>query len=149
MWAKSLCAISRSGGLAVLLTIGALATAQAGEPASVTVQLGKQNGQMTVTMSTNKVAAGTVEFVVTNASHDLMHEFLLTPWKGNPAALPYDAKATQVVEDDLPHLQGLEDMPPGTKATLRLVLTPGSYVAFCDQPGHYKLGMFTTLTVTP
>jgi uncharacterized cupredoxin-like copper-binding protein len=38
-------------------------------------------------------------------------------------------------------------MPPGTATTVRLVLEPGQYVAFCNQPGHYKAGMERRFTV--
>jgi uncharacterized cupredoxin-like copper-binding protein len=42
----------------------------------------------------------------------------------------------------------VEDMKPGAEATLRLPLKPGSYALFCNQPGHYKLGMVAAFTVT-
>lgn len=123
--------------------------AQAAEPASVKVTLADQAGKdMRVVLSTDKVKAGAVEFEVTNASTDEMHEFLITPWKGAITKLPYDAKADAVAEDELPHLQGVEDMPAGAKATVRLVLAPGEYVVFCNQDGHYKMGMKARFIVT-
>jgi len=39
-------------------------------------------------------------------------------------------------------------MKPGAEATLRLPLKAGKYVMFCNQPGHYKLGMVARFTVT-
>lgn len=123
--------------------------AHAAEPASVKVTLTDQTGKdMRIGLSTNKVKAGAVEFEITNASTDQMHEFLITPWKGAITSLPYDAKENAVDEDKLPHLEGVEDMPAGAKATLRLVLTPGEYVVFCNQAGHYKMGMEARFTVT-
>ena len=123
--------------------------ANAAEPASVKVTLTDQTGKdMRIGLSTNKVKAGAVEFEVTNASTDQMHEFLITSWKGAITSLPYDAKESAVDEDKLPHLEGVEDMPAGAKATLRLVLTPGEYVVFCNQAGHYKMGMEARFTVT-
>ncbi len=77
-----------------------------------------------------------------------MHEFLITPWKGKITALPYNKKEDEVIEDKLPHLAGVEDMKPGAKAILRLPLEAGRYVVFCNQPGHYKLGMVARFTVT-
>ncbi|MDE2228783.1 MAG: copper resistance protein [Alphaproteobacteria bacterium] len=103
---------------------------------------------MAITLSRDKVKAGPVEFEVTNTSTDLMHEFLIAPWKGKITSLPYDAKAKAVAEDKLPRLEGVEDMKAGAKATIRLVLAPGDYVVFCNQPGHYKMGMERRFTVT-
>ena len=123
--------------------------AQAAEPTDIKVTLTDQAGKdMHIGLSTNKVKAGAVEFEVTNASTDQMHEFLIMPWKGATTSLPYDAKENAVAEDKLPHLEGVEDMPAGAKATIRLVLTPGEYVVFCNQSGHYKMGMETRFTVT-
>ena len=95
---------------------------------------------MRIVLDKSTVKAGAVEFEVANASTDLMHEFLITPWKGKITGLPYDAKENAVAEDKLAHLQGVEDMPAGAKATIRLVLAPGEYVVFCNQAGHYKIG---------
>lgn len=122
--------------------------AHAAEPASVKVTLTDQAGKdMRIALSKNKVKAGAVEFEVTNASTDLTHEFLVTPWKGAITSLPYDAKENAVAENKLPHLQGVEDMPAGAKATIRLVLKAGEYVVFCNQAGHYKMGMEARFTV--
>jgi uncharacterized cupredoxin-like copper-binding protein len=132
-----------------LLIIAAAPPVCAAEPTSVKVTLSDQAGKdMRIILSKDKVKAGAVEFKVTNASTDLMHEFLITPWRGAITSLPYDAKRNAVAEDKLPHLQGVEDMPAGTKATVRLVLTPGEYVVFCNQTGHYKMGMEHRFTVT-
>jgi uncharacterized cupredoxin-like copper-binding protein len=132
---------------AAFLLAGPLA--HAAEPTTVKVTLSDKAGKdMLITMSHNKVKAGAVEFEVTNASTDLMHEFLITPWRGAITRLPYDAKERAVAEDKLPHLQGIEDMPAGTKATIRLVLAPGEYAVFCNQEGHYKMGMEARFTVT-
>ena len=132
---------------AVLVAGGPLA--HAGEPTSVKVTLSDQAGKaMAIALSQAKVKAGAVEFAVTNASTDLMHEFLIAPWKGAITGLPYNAKESSVAEDKLPHLQGIEDMPVGAKATIRLVLAPGEYVVFCNQTGHYKMGMAHRFTVT-
>ncbi|HEV2334082.1 MAG TPA: hypothetical protein VGS13_01160 [Stellaceae bacterium] len=126
-----------------------LATPSAAEPPSVKVELwNKNDGTMGLTIDKKSVAAGPVEFEIRNTSTDLMHEFLIAPWPGSLTSLPYDATALKVKEDQVPGLQGQEDMKPGTETTLRLVLRPGSYIAFCNQPGHYKTNMYTRFTVT-
>lgn len=39
-------------------------------------------------------------------------------------------------------------MKPGAEATLRLPMKPGHYAVFCNQPGHYKMGMVADFTVS-
>lgn len=126
-----------------------LATAAlAAEPASVKVNLSDKGGQDRILMSASKVKAGGVEFEITNTSKVSLHEFLIAPWKGAITKLPYNDKEGAVRESKVRDLQGVEDMKPGAEATLRLVLKPGPYVVFCNQPGHYKLGMVARFTVT-
>ena len=139
---------SRLAAVCAVLLFAGSHLAQAAEPTSVKVTLWDKDGKMGITLSGDRVKAGPVEFEVTNASHELMHEFLITPWTGAITSLPYDAKETAVAEDKLPHVQGVEDMKPGLATTMRLVLAPGEYVVFCNQPGHYRMGMERRFTVT-
>jgi uncharacterized cupredoxin-like copper-binding protein len=134
-----------AGLVLALLAAGPVAAA---EPPTVHVTLWDKDGKMGITLSRNKVKAGPVDFEVKNSSSSLMHEFLITPWRGKITALPYDAKQSQVDEDKLPRMQGIEDMKPGLAATIHLVLAPGEYVVFCNQPGHYKMGMERRFTGT-
>ena len=122
--------------------------ALAAEPAAVKVDLSDKGGKDRIILSTAKVKAGGVEFEIKNSSADQLHEFLITPWKGAITALPYNDSKGQVVEDKLSQLAGVEDMKPGAEATLRLPLKAGKYVVFCNQPGHYKLGMVARFTAT-
>ena len=132
------------------LAVVCLAAASAAEPRTIAVTLGGKAGRkMAMTLSADTVKAGAVDFDVKNASIDSTHEFLLLPWSGAITALPYDAIADQADEGKLKGLQGLEDLKPGLEAKLRLMLRPGKYVAFCNQPGHYKAGMVRRLIVTP
>jgi uncharacterized cupredoxin-like copper-binding protein len=140
-------ASSRLAAVAAVLLVAGVQLAAAAEPVSVQVSLWNKNGKMGITLSQDHVKAGPVEFEVTNISTDLMHEFLITPWKGAITSLPYDAKESAVAEDKLPRLQGVEDMRPGLATTIRLVLAPGEYVVFCNQAGHYKMGMERRFTV--
>lgn len=137
--------------LLALLTLCLPAVASAAptsEPVSVKVSLWNKGSKDGITLSKDRVQAGPVEFHITNTSTDLMHEFLITPWKASIRNLPYSAKEQQVKEGKLAQLAGVEDMKPGAKAILRLPLKPGSYVVFCDQPRHYKAGMVRRFTVT-
>ena len=42
----------------------------------------------------------------------------------------------------------VSDLPPGKSGSLNIRLTPGTYLLICNQPNHYKAGMWTKLTVT-
>lgn len=135
-----------------LATSGLLAglnhTARA-QPPTVKVTLNDQKGKaMTITLSQATAKAGPVSFQVTNASKNLVHEFLIAPWSGEITSLPYDAKEQAVEESKIRDLQGVEDMPADTRATILLNLPAGKYVVFCNQIGHYKMGMAAAFTVT-
>ena len=129
------------------LVCSAPIAATAAEPASVKVSLWDKGSDDGITLSTDKVKAGAVEFEITNTSKTTVHEFLITPWDGSVQQLPYSDKEGQVREDALSQLAGVEDMKPGAEATLRLPLKAGHYAVFCNQAGHYKLGMVAALTV--
>ena len=131
--------ILRSIPLALLtLTVPAVASAAAAEPASVKVDLSDKGGKDRILLSTNKVKAGEVEFEIANSSKVSLHEFLIAPWKGAITKLPYNDKKGAVIEAKMRQLQGVEDMKPGPEATLRLSLKPGPYVVFCNQPGQLQ-----------
>lgn len=118
------------------------------EPSAVTVHLadGGSTG-MSLTLVPATIPAGPVEFTITNESRTLKHEFMIVPWSGASNALPYDQKTQQVREERLSSLQGVEDLKPRETVTARLVLKPGRYLAFCNEPGHYRDAMRATLVV--
>jgi uncharacterized cupredoxin-like copper-binding protein len=139
-----------SSGIAGILVSACLVpiAAIAAEPASVKVSLWDKDGRDGITLSTQKVKAGSVEFDIKNTSQATMHEFLITPWMGPIKSLPYDKTKGEVREGRLPQLAGVEDMKPGTEATLRLPMKAGHYAVFCNQPGHYKMGMVAAFDVS-
>src|SRR5690349_4699108 len=104
-------------------TLPAMPPAFAAEPQEVEIKfIEKPDGRMSLDLAADRIRAGAVTFIVRNQSPIKVHEFLIAKWKGAPITLPFDAKADAVDEDKLPGLQGLEDMPPGHDATVRLVL---------------------------
>jgi uncharacterized cupredoxin-like copper-binding protein len=137
-------------GIAGVVALASLVpiAATAAEPASVKVSLWDKDGRDGITLSTHHVKAGAVEFEVKNTSKSTMHEFLITPWKGSIKALPYNNSEGAVREGRLAQLAGVEDMKPGAEATLRLPLKPGHYAVFCNQPGHYRMGMVSAFIVS-
>lgn len=135
-----------------LLTAGLFSVVQSAlpvEPTAVTVRLsdGGSTG-MSLTVVPSNVPAGPVEFTITNESRALKHEFMILPWSTDSSALPYDQKTQQVNENRLSELQGVEDLNPRETVTTRLVLRPGRYVAFCNEPGHFRDAMRATFTVS-
>ncbi|MFX1767868.1 hypothetical protein PWP93_35925 [Paraburkholderia sp. A1RI-2L] len=135
-----------------LVTAGLFAVAPAAlpvEPTAVTVHLSDGGSAgMSLTLVPSTVPAGSVEFTITNESRTLKHEFLILPWSNDGSALPYDQKTQQVDEDRLSKLQGVEDLNPRETVTTRLQLKPGRYIAFCNEPGHFRDAMRATFIVS-
>lgn len=99
------------------------------------------------TVSTQTVKAGTVAFLATNASKDLVHEVILSPLPDHP--LPYTAEEMKVDEDKAVHLGEVSEMPAGKTGDFKIDLKPGKHILYCNQPGHYALGMWTQINVVP
>jgi uncharacterized cupredoxin-like copper-binding protein len=103
-----------------------------------------------IVLSRETAPAGRVTFHAVNQSKGLVHELLVVRPKPGQTALtvPYDEKKAEVVESRIARLGEIPDLPPGASGTITLNLTPGSYMLLCNQPGHYKAGMYTILLVT-
>ena len=91
--------------------------------------------------------AGDVTFQVTNVSKDTIHEMLVVKIPDTKTALPFDPSLNKVIEDKAGSLGEVSELDPGKTGTVTLKLSPGKYVLFCDQPGHYMAGMWTTIDV--
>jgi uncharacterized cupredoxin-like copper-binding protein len=97
------------------------------------------------------VKAGDVTFDITGTG-PTMHEFNIAATDLPGDQLPVAPDGT--VDDTTPHagfthLAEREGIDIGEHKTLRVHLTPGRYVLYCNMYGHYRAGMWTTLTVTP
>ena len=94
--------------------------------------------------------AGTVTISAPNQGQ-LPHELVLFKTKQSPGSLPTLSNG-EVDEEGL-EAKGvespgeIEDVAPGETKSAALKLTPGSYVMICNLPGHYKQGMYGTVTV--
>lgn len=102
---------------------------------------------MGIRVSAQTVPAGPVTFQVTNSSKQMVHEMVISPVKDTHTPLPYDKADEKVNEDAAGHLGEVAELEPGDKGALTLTLKPGSYILYCNIPGHYALGMWTLLTV--
>ena len=95
------------------------------------------------------IPAGTVTFAVTNDSKDIIHEMILSPLKPNATELPYLPDEYRIDEEKAEHLGEVSELDPGKKGSLTVDLVAGTYIIYCNIPGHFIDGMWTTLTVTP
>jgi uncharacterized cupredoxin-like copper-binding protein len=109
----------------------------------------KSDGSQFMTLGRGSVHAGPVVFKVKNDSTDTVHEFLIVRTSLDPNAFPMEGNELKVDEAKLKGIVELGDLSPGKVGEMRAVLKPGRYVMFCNQPGHFKAGMFAILAVTP
>jgi uncharacterized cupredoxin-like copper-binding protein len=130
----------------IICALAAPALAQ--DPISVDMW-SKPDGMQGMTVSSDHVKAGDVIFKVTNSSTNLLHEFLIVKTDVAPDGLPTKEDGARVNEDKLQGTKELGDLPPGKSGELQMVLEPGTYVMFCNEPGHYKAGMSSKITVAP
>lgn len=141
--------------VAVLLTASA-AIADDIKPVNLepsVVQVGmtnKPDGQQIMILSQNSVHAGPVLFKVKNQSPNSVHEFLVLRTDLDPMSFPMADDGAKVDESKLSGIKELgSDLEPGKSGQMQMNLSPGRYVLFCNQPGHFMAGMFATLNVTP
>src|SRR5262245_35836291 len=109
----------------------------------------KQDGSQGVTLTPNQVKAGDVTFEIVNESTNLEHEFLLFKTDMAADAMPMNQDGDRIDEGKIPGFEEAGDLPEGGSKSWTTKLAPGSYMAFCNEQGHYLAGMHTMLTVTP
>jgi uncharacterized cupredoxin-like copper-binding protein len=61
--------------------------------------------------------------------------------------LPYIANENRVDEDKEGDLGEVSELDAGKSGALRIEMAPGKYILYCNVPGHYTAGMWTTFTV--
>jgi uncharacterized cupredoxin-like copper-binding protein len=103
---------------------------------------------MKMTATPDTVKTGRVTIHATNQSKGLIHEVVVVRPPANGAPLPYDDNTGEVVEKRIRRLGEVSDLAAGKSGSLTLRLPPGDYLLICNQPNHYKAGMWTKLTVT-
>ncbi len=126
-----------------LLGLGLVAAAcGGGGDADVIVTL-RDDG---ITLSETSVAAGELRFEGINQG-SLTHEVevFAVPEGVDANVLPLAGGVAAT--DTLELKDEVEDVAPGTSASLSLDLEPGTYAVMCNLPGHYANGMHTTFTV--
>lgn len=135
----------------MLLMFTATPCALADGTVNVTLEDTSEGGNlsgMRITATPGSVKAGRVTIHATNKSQALVHESIVVLPPANGAPLPYDDKEGRVIEKRIKDLREVPDLPPGKSGSLTVRLAPGNYLLICNQPSHYKAGMWTKLTVT-
>jgi uncharacterized cupredoxin-like copper-binding protein len=135
--------------LSLLLSAGIAGAAL--PPQVVTVKLQDSTvdpsiGHMRIAVDKPDLKPGRVTFEATNESKSLTHEMVVVHKRGE---MPFDAKHDRVKEGQVRRLGEIADLAPGATGKLTLNLGPGTYVLFCNEPGHYKDGMIASVVVAP
>jgi uncharacterized cupredoxin-like copper-binding protein len=86
--------------------------------------------------------AGKVTIVAPNDGN-VVHELVILRTDANPARLPMKDGAV----DESTSVGEIADVEPGATKKVTLRLAPGKYAMVCALPGHYKAGMYGSLTV--
>lgn len=102
---------------------------------------------MGIEVSEATLKAGKITFEVTNVSEEMIHEMLIAPVADPSAPLPYSADEYRVQEEPTGYFGEISDLDPLASGALTLTLKPGTYILFCNLPGHYMAGMWTLITV--
>jgi uncharacterized cupredoxin-like copper-binding protein len=155
-------------GLPILAICAGLMTTAANADALVNVQLSDtgvttdlsksmelgmgMKGDMTkaimgIQINPKSVLHGTVKFYVTNKSHNVIHEMILSPVADEAKLLAYTDKENRVDEETAIHIGEVSELDPGKSGTLIVDVKPGKYILYCNLPGHYMAGMWTLLEV--
>ncbi|MGH7118919.1 MAG: sulfocyanin-like copper-binding protein [Acetobacteraceae bacterium] len=97
----------------------------------------------------NSVTSGRVTFTIRNTSTTSEHELLVVKIPGNQERrrLPYDSISGKVIESQIDKVGDSGDLRANTSTTFTVSLTPGRYLLMCNEPGHYREGMWSWLTV--
>ena len=93
---------------------------------------------------------GRTTFVI-NGVGPSMHEFNVARTDLDPKDLPLADDGTvddQNPHDNFVHVAEAEGIDIGTRKTLSVDLSPGTYVVYCNMDGHYQSGMATRVTVS-
>jgi len=91
------------------------------------------------------VRAGEVTFEVTNDSKTVVHEMILAAVADTSKKMPYIENENRVDEDKAGDLGEVSELEPGKSGSLKVTLKPGTYLLYCNVPGHYMAGMWTTI----
>ena len=102
---------------------------------------------MSIEINPKTVPVGKVTFRVTNKSNAVVHEMIVAAVKNENFVLPYKEAENRADEDKAGDLGEVSELDPGKSGSLIVEMKPGTYLLYCNVPGHYMMGMWTTLNV--
>ncbi|MDE2583357.1 MAG: hypothetical protein KGL52_17100 [Rhodospirillales bacterium] len=141
----------RLSAIAACAAMASFAVPFAARAATVKVKLEDMTDhgvkKMEIVATPATVKAGPITFDIKNYSKYLEHEMLVVKPEPHGKPFPYNTKGNQIIESKIDKLEDSGDLQPGNKVVTHVTLKPGKYVLLCNEPGHYKAGMWTWLHV--
>ena len=104
---------------------------------------------MGITLDVAEVPAGEISFQILNDSLEFYHAVVISPVNDPMVPLPYLIEEQRVDEAAAGVTANLGELKSHASATKKVTLGPGTYILYCNISGHYAMGMWTLLTVTP
>lgn len=77
----------------------------------------------------------------------VMHEMIVATVADTKKPMPYNENESRVDEDKAGDVGEVSKLDPGKSGSLTITLKPGTYLLYCNVPGHYLSGMSTTVLV--
>ncbi|MCF6326637.1 MAG: plastocyanin/azurin family copper-binding protein [Devosiaceae bacterium] len=102
---------------------------------------------MGISLNATTVPAGKVTFNVVNVSTEMLHEMVVSKLDDPDAVLPYEPDIDRVDESRIGTMGEVEAIDPGVSDVMTLDMQPGTYVLYCNLPGHYSSGMWMKIEV--
>jgi uncharacterized cupredoxin-like copper-binding protein len=111
--------------------------------------VGVTEKDFSINLDNSTASSGPVVFNIKNEG-PTTHEFVVIKTDTAEDKLPMNSSGSAVDTSaaGLQQVDQKQDISSGSTATLTISnLEPGKYVLICNLPGHYQLGMHTSLTV--
>lgn len=121
---------------------GETATASTVTASNVTVNL----SEFRIDLSSESLPAGPVTFDVANQG-TVLHNLRIAATTTAADELSVSDATLMVDESQAQVVGSSQNLAAGESESLSVSLAPGSYVLFCNIPGHYQAGMHTSFTV--
>jgi uncharacterized cupredoxin-like copper-binding protein len=111
--------------------------------------VGATEKDFAIALDSTDLSSGSTTFEITNEGPST-HEFVVVKTDLAPESLPTKKGGSEVDENSkkIDPIDEVEDIAPGSTPSMTVDLDAGSYVAFCNLPGHYSKGMHAGLSVS-